>query len=153
MLEQSVYGNTIFEWLIAAGFALVAGAALVALRALILHRLSTRDPKAQRHAAASMRAVFEGTRPWFLIMVAAFIGAQIVELPRKADRLVDHVTIIAAIAPTAGWAGLAIRHWLARPGAAQRAAGAGAATTGAVLVFFAPLALWAVVGVLSPASI
>ncbi|OLC67326.1 MAG: hypothetical protein AUH79_04330, partial [Betaproteobacteria bacterium 13_1_40CM_4_64_4] len=136
MLEQSVYGNTIFEWLIAAGFALVAGAALVALRALILHRLSTRDPKAQRHAAASMRAVFEGTRPWFLIMVAAFIGAQIVELPRKADRLVDHVTIIAVIAQTAVWASLAIRHWLARQVAA-------------VLGFFAQLALWSLVVLLA----
>ena len=149
MLDQSVYGNTIFEWLIAAGFALVAGAALVALRALILQRLSAHDPKAQRHAAANMRAVFEGTRPWFLIMVAVFIGAQIVELPRKADRLVDHVTIIAMIAQTAVWVSLAIRHWLARQVAAKRETDAGAATTVAVLGFFAQLALWSLVVLLA----
>jgi len=101
MLEQSVYGNTIFEWLIAASFALVASVALVASRTLVLHRLTARNAEAHPHTAARMRAICEGTRPWFLIMVAVFIGAQVVELPRKADRFVDHVTIIAVIAQTA----------------------------------------------------
>ena len=82
-------------------------------------------------------------------MVAAFIGAQIVELPRKADRLVDHVTIIAVIAQTAVWASLAIRHWLARQVAAKRETDAGAATTVAVLGFFAQLALWSLVVLLA----
>jgi small-conductance mechanosensitive channel len=149
MLEQSVYGNTIFEWLIAASFALVAGATLVALRTLVLHRLTARNTEAHPHAAARMRAVFEGTRPWFLITVAVFIGAQVVELPRKADRFVDHVTIIAVIAQTAVWASLAIRYWLARQIAAKRETDAGAATTVAVLGFFAQLALWSLVVLLA----
>ena len=77
------------------------------------------------------------------------IGAQVVELPRKADRFVDHVTIIAVIAQTAVWASLPSATGSRAQVAAKRQTDAGAATTVAVLGFFAQLALWSIVVLLA----
>jgi small-conductance mechanosensitive channel len=149
MLERYVYGNTVFDWLIAAIIALVAGTVLVAVRAQALRWVTRRSAGAHAQATARTRAVFAGTRPWFLIAIAVFIGAQFVDLPRKADRFIDHLTIIAVIAQIAFWASMAIRHVLERQVAAKRETDAGAATTVAVLGFFAQLALWSLVVLLA----
>jgi len=114
MLDRYLFGNTLLDWLIAAGVALLAALALVAVRAQGLRWLIAHNAGAHPRAIARMRAVFEGTRPWFLITLAIFVAAQFVALPRKADRFVDHLTMIAVIAQAAFWASLAIRDWLAR---------------------------------------
>jgi len=149
MLERSVYGNTILDWLVATGITLLAALVLVALRAQGLRWLRAHIAGTHPHAISRMRAIFEGTRPWFLVMVAIFIGAQFLTLPPKADRFIDHLTIVAVIAQAAFWASLAIRHWLGREIALKRQTDAGAATTVAVLGFFAQLVLWSLVVLLA----
>lgn len=149
MLERFVYGNTLLDWLVATGIALLAALVLVALRAQGLRWLRAHNAGTHPHAISRMRAAFEGTRPWFLVMVAIFIGAQFLTLPPKADRFIDHLTIVAVIAQAAFWASLAIRHWLGREIALKRQTDASAATTVAVLGFFAQLVLWSLVVLLA----
>ena len=95
--------------------------------------------------AALAYAALQGTQPWFLIVVALFVGAQFVTLPPKADRLVDHVALIGTIVQAALWASRAIRGWLGHQVAATRETDAAAATTVSVLGFFVQLGLWSVV--------
>src|SRR6266516_3339699 len=87
---------------------------------------------------------------WLIALgVALITGVALVALPPKADRLVDHVTLIATIVQVALWASKAIRRWLAHHVAARRESDASAATTVSVLGFFVQLGLWSVVMLLA----
>jgi small-conductance mechanosensitive channel len=145
MLEQSFYGNSVLHWLIAAGLALVAALLLLLVRARAVRWLEHRPDGPHARRTASALAALRGTQPWFLIAVGIFVGAQFVVLVPKADRLVDHLALIATIGQSALWASKAIRAWLAHQVAAKRETDAGAATTVSVLGFFAQLGLWSVV--------
>jgi small-conductance mechanosensitive channel len=145
MLEQNIYGNSVLHWLIAVGLAITASVVLLAMRSRVAHWLEARPSGAHARRRASALAAVRATQPWFLVAAGLFVGAQFVALAPKADRLVDHVALIATIAQCAVWASKAIRAWLAHQVAAKRETDAGAATTVAVLGFFAQLALWSVV--------
>jgi len=149
MLDQSFLGNTILDWAIAVGASLLTGVVLIAVRMQGLRWLAVRNSKPHSRPIGWSLSVFEGTKPWFLIAVAMFVGLQFVAIPPKVDRFLEHVTIIAVIAQAAFWASLAIRHWLARQIAAKQQTDAGAATTVSVLGFFAQLALWSLVVLLA----
>ena len=148
MLHGTFLGNTILDWCVAIGAAVLTGGVLIAARKLGLRWLGTHYATGRPYTGWALRG-FEGTRPWFLIMVAVFIGAQFVAIPRKADRLVEHLTIIAVIAQAAFWASMAIRQWIARQVAAKQRTDAGGATTVSVLGFFVQLALWSLVVMLA----
>jgi small-conductance mechanosensitive channel len=148
MLERTLYGNTILDWLIAAGVTLVAALVLLAIRARAVRILQRRADR-HGHRVRMALAALEATQPWFLVVVALFAGAQFVALAPKADRLVDHVALIATIVQAALWASKAIRAWLAHQVAEKRHTDAGAATTVSVLGFFAQLALWSLVFLLA----
>jgi small-conductance mechanosensitive channel len=149
MLDQSFLGNTILDWAIAVGAALLTGVVLIAVRMQGLRWRAVRNSKPHSRPIGWSLSVFEGTKPWFLIAVAMFVGLQFVAIPPKVDRFLEHVTIIAVIAQAAFWASLAIRHWLARQIAAKQQTDAAAATTVSVLGFFAQLALWSLVVLLA----
>jgi small-conductance mechanosensitive channel len=148
MLHGSILGNTILDWGAAIGVAVLTGGVLIAMRQLGVRWLATRAGTGHPRMR-SVLSVFKGTQVWFLIMAAVFVGAQFVAIPRKVDRLVEHLTIIAVIAQAAYWASMAIRQWLARQVAAKQRIDAEAATTVSVLGFFAQLALWSLVVLLA----
>ena len=149
MLETSFYGNTLLEWLIALAAALVSAVVLVTVRALGLRWFRAHHASEHPYRFALPLAVFQATQPWVLVIVALFIGGQLVELPRKADRIVDHVATIAVIVQAAFWASGAIQRWLARKVAAKRETDAEAATTVSVLGFCIQIALWSLVVLLA----
>jgi hypothetical protein len=113
MLDQSFLGNTILDWAIAVGATLLTGVVLIAVRMQGLRWLAVRNSKPPSRTIGWSVSVFEGTKPWFLIAVAVFVGLQFVTMPPKVDRF-EHLTIIAVIAQAAFWASLAIRHWQPR---------------------------------------
>jgi small-conductance mechanosensitive channel len=149
MLRENFLGNTILEWGFALGAAVVTGVVLLTLRRQVLRWLTTGNTTARPRRLGWALGVFEGTQPWFLIAVAVFVGLQFVTIPPKADRLVEHLTIIAVIAQAAFWASSAIRRWLGRQVAAKQRTDSEAATTVSVLGFFAQLALWSLVVLLA----
>jgi small-conductance mechanosensitive channel len=149
MLDLSFYGNSVLSWVTAAGGALLAALLLLASRARALQWLSAHAAGPHSHRVAPAQAALEGTQPWFLIIIALFAGAQFLELPSKADRLIEQVALIATIVQAAVWASRAIRHWLALQVAARRETDAAAATSVGVLGFFAQLGLWAIVSLLA----
>jgi small-conductance mechanosensitive channel len=145
VLDRSFYGNSVMAWIIAVAVALATAAVLVALRTQAVRWLTARaGGRHPRHVGLALAAL-QGTQPWFLIVVALFVGAQFVTLPPKADRLVDHIALIGTIVQAAMWASRAIRGWLGHQVAATRETDAAAATTVSVLGFFVQLGLWSVV--------
>jgi len=145
VLTRTLYGNTILDWLIAAAIVFVAAMVLLAVRSRAVRILEKRTDSRHGRRIELALAALEATQPWFLVVVAIFAGAQFVALSPKADRLIDHVALIATIVQAALWASKAVRAWLAHQVAEKRHTDAGAATTVSVLGFFAQLALWSVV--------
>jgi small-conductance mechanosensitive channel len=149
MLEQNFYGNSVLHWLIAVGVALAVSIVLLAVRIRIVRFFESRHDRTQSRRTAIALAAVRATQPWFLVVVGFYLGAQLVVLAPKADRLIDHVALIATIAQCAVWASKAIRAWLAHQVAAKRETDAGAATMVSVLGFFLQLGLWSVVVLLA----
>jgi small-conductance mechanosensitive channel len=148
MFPRTILGNSVVDWSIAAGAAVLMGIALIAVRTQTLRWFSARCASGPQRIGWALNVV-RGTQPWFLITIAVFVGVQFVSVPRKADRMIEHLTLIVVIAQVAYWASLAIRHWLACQVAAKQQVDAGAATTVSVLGFFAQLILWSLVVLLA----
>ena len=149
MLDQRILGNTVLDWGIAAGVALLTAMALMAIRRQGLRWLVVRNTNGHSRSVEWALGAFEGTQPWFLIAIAAFVGLQFVAVAPKVDRFVEHLTIIAVITQAAFWASRAIRNWLAHQIAVRQQTDAGAATTVSVLGFFVQVALWSLVVLLA----
>jgi small-conductance mechanosensitive channel len=149
VLGETFYDNSVLAWLIAVGVAVGTAVTLVLLRTQAVRWLTGQVAGRHPHRVALALAALQGTQPWFLVIVALFVGAQFVALPPKADRLVDHIALIGTIVQAALWGSKAIRGWLAHQVAARRETDAAAATTVSVIGFFVQLGLWSVVMLLA----
>jgi len=145
MLGETFYDNSVLAWLIAMGIAVATAVTLVVLRTQAVRWLTGRVAGRHPQRVALALAALQGTQPWFLVIVALFVGAQFVALPPKADRLVDHIALIGTIVQAALWGSKAVRGWLAHQVATRRETDAAAATTVSVIGFFVQLGLWSVV--------
>jgi hypothetical protein len=87
MLDRSFLGNTILDWAIAVGAALLTGVVLIAVRMQGLRWLAVRNSKPYSRSIGWALSAFEGTKPWFLIAVAMFVGLQFVAIPPKGRQV------------------------------------------------------------------
>ncbi len=95
MLGETFYDNSVLAWLIAVGIAVATAVTLVVLRTQAVRWLTGRVAGRHPQRVALALAALQGTQPWFLVVVALFVGAQFVALPPKADRL--DVTVVLAL--------------------------------------------------------
>ncbi len=79
-LDYVVFGNSVLNWAIAAGVAIVLSVVLMLVRRLLIRRfdrLSDRAESAQTLKVAV--AVFRATKSWFLVLIAFFIGSRFLQ--------------------------------------------------------------------------
>ena len=144
-LERSVYGNSLADWLLAGGIVLVSALMLLAARRLIVQRLAKYARTTVTPLDDMLAAATAGTRGLFLVVIAFYAGAQFLDLPPKADRLVTSITIVALLVQAALWINHGVAVWLAGYLREKKQTDAAGATTVSVLGFIARVAVWAVV--------
>ena len=144
-LERSVYGNSLADWLLAGAIVLVSALLLLAARRLIVQRLAKYARTTVTPLDDMLAAAVAGTRGLFLVVIAFYAGAQFLDLPPKADRLVTSITIIALLVQAALWMNRGIAAWLAGYLREKKQTDAAGATTVSVLGYIARVAVWAVV--------
>ncbi|HSD96422.1 MAG TPA: mechanosensitive ion channel family protein [Sulfuricaulis sp.] len=144
-LERSVYGNPLTDWLLAGGIVVVSALVLLIARRLIVQRLAKYARATVTPLDDMLVTATAGTRGLFLVVVAFYAGAQFLDLPPKADRLVTSITIIALLVQAALWMNRGIAAWLAGYLQEKKQTDAAGATTVSVLGFIARVAVWAVV--------
>jgi small-conductance mechanosensitive channel len=141
---MTVLGNTLGAWSIAAG----AGAALAALLLFVKHalvrRLKARAGDGPDDWHGWMLEILRQTRWPFLVLLGLLVGLQFLELPARATRILEHVTVIVVLVQAALWGNRAIALWIARALAARREADAGHAMSMSIIGFVARIALWTV---------
>lgn len=139
-IDRIVYGNSLANWAITLGVAFG-----VAILLLLARRLAARSLTTTKPLGHFLSAVTAGTSVLFLVVVAFYSGAQFLELPPKAVRIVNGIAIIALLIQAALWANRGIAGWLEHYLHEKRTTDASGTTTVMVLGFIARVAVWAVI--------
>lgn len=145
LLSQSYYGNTLQEWLTAAGVTLLVFAALCLLRLLLKRHIAKLVSRTSSEIDDLVVHVTEKTRLTFFVIVSLSIGAYFVELHPKASRVLDIVVVLSWLLQSATWGNGVITFWLSRTMRKRLVADASSATTLAALGFLGRLVLWIVI--------
>lgn len=134
MWQQLLDANSMPDFLLAAGIALLAFFVVWLVRNQIAH-LIARAPL----AADGVRA----TRLWLLAPLALYAGAATLELPARLERLLENLALVALVVQFALWATRLLSRWLAMRAEAARGTDPEAATTVTLLGFIGRVAVWA----------
>ncbi len=144
-LNQTLYGNTLQTWAIALG---VAAAVFVALRLIeevlivwiekITKRTKTQWDDLVVHA-------LRGTKSIFLLIVALFAGAIVLDLPDAVGGIIRTVTIIAVLVQGGMWISAGLMFWIHSHREKLVEEDAASAMTINAIGFVVRLALWSVV--------
>lgn len=140
-IESIVYGNSVADWTIA----LVIAFGVAVLLLFARRSATTQSRTLVTPLGHFLSAVITGTSGLFLVVVAFYVGAQFLELPPKAVRILTGVAIITLLIQAALWANRGIAGWLAYYLHEKRTTDASGATTMMVLGFIARVAVWAVI--------
>lgn len=154
ILEWTYYGNALRTW----GFALLVTATLfLSLRAIHMITLRQLRRYRARHAegavddglATTGLAVVERTRPFFLLIIAAFLATRLLYIPAELASVVRGVVVLALVVQAGLWGSAAIGRLLERIAARRGESDPAAATTLGFLGFLARFALWSVLVLLA----
>lgn len=148
-LERPFYGNTWQGW----GYALLAVVllflALKLIQALVVSRLKPLAEKLTTDTGPLVVEALASIRLWLLLVVAIFVGSQLVALPPKATTLVNSLTIVACLLQVALTGSAILRRVVAAYSQKNIQSDAASVTTITTLGFFGRLALWTVVVLLA----
>jgi len=143
LLDLTVYGSTLMQWALAA---VVAGTVVLAAmwaRPVLVRRLEAVSGRTQTTVDDAFVHALKATRVALVAVIALELGSQILELPSRAQRIVDGAATIALFVQVGLWAGALLDFWLKRTQARALASNPGAATSLSAIGFVGRVVLWA----------
>ena len=144
LIERQFYGNPLLAWLVAA-MAFVAALFFLRLGLGIVRRCAA--ALAERRNFYLTHAFLElsrSTKLWFLLIVSAYLGSLVLDLPHTATDWLVWLTVTALLVQLAFWADVLIALLLRRYVQRQLETDAASVTTMTAVGFFARLAAWTV---------
>jgi small-conductance mechanosensitive channel len=145
LLQRNYLHNALSQWLIALAITLA-----VFFVGLTVRRLIKRQYK--RYAATTQVELIElplkvasRTTGLFLLIVATFIGLQVLEMPTRARPVLASAVTIAIAWQIGVWATTAVVSWLARREQASLIGDRAAAGTLSIIEFLARASIWSLV--------
>ncbi len=144
-MEQILLGNSLLDWLYAAGVAagLLVIAALV--RWLVVHRLSVVAGRTAGMLDDSVVDALRSTRLWLLLVPATYLGAKYLELPEPLVTLMAIAATIALLVQAGLWLSRLLEFWISKSQQRAPVLDAPAATGLSVLRFIGRTVVWATV--------
>jgi len=144
LLQQTIYGTSILQWLIG----LTVAVTVAALFSAIAHFA---DRQLRRHAMRSntpltefLAGMFGGTSMPLALAAGLFTASSLLNLPPRAALIVGSLTTIALLMQFAIWINHGIRTWLGHAVERRRGVDGAGATTMAMLGFIARVGVWSV---------
>lgn len=145
LLDLTFWSNTVHQWLIAAGIgALTWIVVRLALR-IIRGRLRAIAARTTTEWDDLVLEALSRTRRVFILAVALYAGATVLDLPDRVESLVRTVTVLTVLLQIGLWLSAGLRFWLDRYTRRELESDRGAATTVSALGFVGRLALWSLV--------
>jgi small-conductance mechanosensitive channel len=143
-LELTFYGNTIRNWMLATLVAAAAFAIFEAVRAVVVRHLARLAKRTTTFLDDAAVAALHATRWWFLLLVSAALGAQLLALPPAVDAVIQRAVLLGFLLQLAIWVGKAIRAYVQEYSDARLEEDAASVTTVRALAFLLNVAVWAI---------
>jgi small-conductance mechanosensitive channel len=144
LLDRLIYENTVRQWLVALGAALVIFFALWLIIYIVRNRLAALASRTRTQWDDVVVYVLSKTKGLTLFLVAVFVGSHLVQLPDRLDRIISRVAILGLLVQAGVWLSAGLRASLERYTRRELATDRGAATTISALGFVGKLVIWAV---------
>jgi small-conductance mechanosensitive channel len=143
LIEQTVFGNSLRDWLYAAAVFAATFLIVPFVRGLIKARQQrwkdTHNPALELLALLAAR-----TSRLVMLSVALYFAEKWLTLPAEVDRVFDLVIVVGIAVQFALWSGTALRFLIERHYARSADDDAGARASVGVLMFVAQIIIWAI---------
>lgn len=147
-LQTDILDNSLIQWFSVVAIVILIGLAAWLIQRVVIKRLRRISERTKFQADDLVVNMLDNTKNLLVILVALYIGSQLLVLPDKVSSILRTVAVIALLAQAALWASQVINYILVnyvRDRAKDEASGATAYTA---LSFISRLALWVLVGLL-----
>jgi small-conductance mechanosensitive channel len=148
-LNTVVFENTVLEWLIATGIALLTLGAVEALKAFLVRQVSRLADRTANHLDDLLVAVIRRTSFLFVLALAVLVGSYTLELSDRVTGWVHAFVLLATLLQIGFWGNAAIHVGLGRYTEQRMAEDAAEATTVRFVGFLLRLALWVLVALVA----
>ena len=145
LLERSYLDNTVWEWLMAAAVAFGVLLVTLVVRRIVRGRYRRLAATPHIELLELPLRIASRTGSLFLLILAIFLGAQMLELPRNIDRLLLTAITIGAFWQIGIWATAGVVGWLDHRQQKSLATDRAAVGTISIISFIARAMIWALV--------
>ena len=149
LLQQTVFGNSVLQWGLAAATLLLSLLVLRLARRIAGKRLEAFSRKTATRWDDLLARVINGTASLFLLVVALFLGSLFLQVPDRARVVIHSVVIIALLIQAGIWLGIVVRALLEDYHQRLLKTNPAAATTVNAMGFLARFVIWSVVVLLA----
>jgi small-conductance mechanosensitive channel len=147
-LRYEFYDNPVSQWIIAGVVWLAALLVVKLVNAVIRSRARSVADRIKAAWAEATADLLAGTRFWFLLLLALYLGTLVLVLPERVRTIAQSVVVIALVVQGAIWGSVLIAFWLNRFAKTRLETDAASVTTMTALGFIGRLALWIFAGLL-----
>ncbi|MBI4194310.1 MAG: mechanosensitive ion channel family protein [Betaproteobacteria bacterium] len=143
LLYEAWRANELYDWAVAALIMLGIVFVLAAFKYGAARAVAALARRTITSVDDILAQVIGVTKVWLLLPLAIYAGASAVELPRKLERLVDTVVVVALMLQVALWVNRFIGCWLERQIERRRGVDGEGVTALTLLGFGARVLVWA----------
>ncbi len=143
--NYKILGNSVRMWLIALVVGLIALVLLRVLRRFLIRRVEAFARKTETVLDDYAARLFSTTKGFFLFVLSAYAGTQVLNLPVVAVKWIGTVTIVAVLVQVGIWGDALINMWLTRYQESNMEVDPGRVTTMRATTFVVRVALFSVV--------
>lgn len=144
-LEKTYYHNTLWHWGLAAGIAVFVFFVTLIVRKIIRSRYKRMAATPQTQILELPLRVASHTAALFLLLVAIFAGAQVLELPKAPSNVLLTLITIAAFWQVGVWATAGVIAWLEHRQKQSQPENRAAVGTLNIISFIVRAVIWALV--------
>jgi len=144
-LERSILGNSLLQWLLAAGVLLLGYLLLRLAKRIVGRRLVALASKTETHWDDVVASAIDRTKSLFLFVAALFIASQFLQLPERIQQIFHSLFIITLLIQAGIWIGVITISALEQHRQRALQKNPAAATTINALGFLSRIVIWSVV--------
>jgi small-conductance mechanosensitive channel len=144
-LEKTYYHNTLWHWVLATGIAVAVFFVTLIVRKIIRSRYKRMSATPQTELLELPLRIASHTSALFLLFVAVFAGAQVLELPKAPSNVLLTLVTIAACWQAGLWATAGVVAWLDNRQKRAQPENRAAVGTLNIISFIVRAVIWALV--------
>jgi small-conductance mechanosensitive channel len=149
LLDYPLPAGTVMQWLTAIGLTVVIVLAVRLAKPMLVRRLQALSKRTRLSIDDAIVHALDSTRLWLVTVIATSAGSAALDLPSRAQQLIDGAAAVALFLQIGLWLSDLLKFWLDRSEKKARTASPGAATSLAAVGFVGRIVLWSVIALLA----